>query len=114
MTRIMTHESWDMEVYLYARTGEFMTHTFQDEAPRCSYLDAIQDADRIAITRLCWIHEDLLLQSPFCFFPYLPGGERIPEAFDAKDNDTRLTHQVQLTQAMITTIHSFSDEIRQL
>ena len=60
-------------------------------------LDTIQDAARVAITRLCWTHENLLRGSPFCFFLYLPDGERFPEAFNAIDNEPRLTHQVQLT-----------------
>ena len=114
MKKIMAHESWDMEVFLYARTGEFVAHTYHAEAPRRSSLDAIQDAARVAITRLCWIHEDLLRESPFCFFPCLPDGERFPEIFNARDNNPCLTHQVRLTQAMILNIHSHTDEIRQL
>ena len=63
---------------------------------------------------MCWLYEDLLLRSPFCFFPYVRDGERIPGVFDARDNDPRLTHQVQLTQAMAVTIYSDMVEINQL
>ena len=83
-----------MEVYLSARIGEFVARTFKAEVPRRSSLDAIQDAARFASNRLCWLYEDLLLRSPFCFFPYVRDGERISEFFDARDNDPRLTHQV--------------------
>ncbi|MGL6081469.1 MAG: hypothetical protein ACRC4N_03055, partial [Gammaproteobacteria bacterium] len=60
----MAHESWDMEVFLYARTGEFTTHRFCAEAPRRSSSDAIQDAARVAVTRLCQKYEVLLQESP--------------------------------------------------
>ena len=113
-TTIEGRESWTMEVYLSARIGEFVAYTFQAEAPRRSSLDAVQDAARFACARLCWTYEDLLLGSPFYFFPYVRDGEHIPAIFDARDNDPRLTHQVQLTQAMATTVYSDMVEINQL
>ena len=60
------------------------------------------------------MHEDLLLRSPFCFYPYLPDGERVLEVFDVRDDDPRLTHQVQLTQAMTASLTDVVDEIGQL
>ena len=52
--------------------------------------------------------------SPFFFFPYIRDGECIPAVFDARDDDPRLTHQVQLTQEMAAIIYSDVFEINQL
>ena len=111
MTKIMERESWSMEVFLYAREGEFIPHTFQAEHTRSRAVDAVQDTARFAATRLCQMHEDLLLRSPFCFFPALPEGEHYPAIRDARPDDPLLSHQLRLTQSLTSTAINAVDEI---
>lgn len=59
------------------------------------------------------MHEDDLLGFLFRFYPSLQKGLRYPEIFEFRD-DPRLTHQVQLTQALKASLTSGVYEIGQL
>ena len=70
-----------MEVFLYAREGEFIAHTFRLETPQSSCSEAVQDAARFTCTRLTQMHEDLLLGAPFHYILPLEEGEIDQEIF---------------------------------
>lgn len=114
MTQILHWESWTMEVFLYAREGEFISHTFKAEQPKSRSIDTVQNVVRFTVTRLFQMDEDLLLRSPFYFYLTLQEGEQYPETFDVRVNDSCLTHQVQLTQALSAALADVVDEIGQL
>ena len=67
-TQTMDRESWTMEVFLYAREGEFNAHIFRPTTPQSSCFEAVQDAARFAYARLFQMHEDFLVEMPFHYF----------------------------------------------
>ena len=103
-----------MEVYVYPRRGNFLTHTFRAGYSRSRCSDAVQDTAHFASARLCQMHEDDLLGSPFLFYPSLQEILRYPEIFEIRVDDPRLTHQVQLMQAMTASLTSAVYEIGEL
>lgn len=113
-TRILDRDLWSMEVFLYAREGEFNSQKYPIKHPRSRCFDAVQDAARLAIDELCHLHKDAVDQSPFCFFINPRAGQRYPDPFDIPVDDPRLSHQVQLTQAMAVTYARAQEEIGQL
>ena len=80
-TQTLDQESWAMEVFLYAREGEFIAHTFRPAIPQSSCEAAVQDAARFTCTRLTQMHEDLLIETPFHYFQPLQEGEFEHEIF---------------------------------
>ena len=77
----MDQESWTIEVFLYAKEGEFNAHIFRPATPQSSYSEAVQDVARFACNRLTHMHEDLLVEMPFHYFLPLQEGENNHEIF---------------------------------
>lgn len=112
-TLVQGHESWIMEAFIYAREGALSPIIAPTVHPRGRRSDAVQDAAQLASARLMLQHGLELAQTPFCFFPILYTGGPVPEYPDPVD-DPRLTHQVQLTQAMVNAYGRALQEIGQL
>ena len=102
--------SWEVQVFLYARTHEEQAYTFKSKHSWSTLEAGVQDASRVAILCLMNIYKDELTGSLYSIYPYLPPRTAVSSSQEFEDDvDPSITHIV----AWIHASEMFIEEVLQ-